>query len=81
MIKDLAIFGLELIFLILASPEKSWQSIYSYICLTLAIVNSKIVLKELLGSVDLFKAQTLCIYETTEIVVICEDKIFILATF
>ena len=36
---------------------------------------------ELLGSADLFGAQTLCIYETTEVIVVRKDKNFMLIAF
>ena len=81
MMMNLAIFKLELIFLILASLEKSRQSIYSYICFILVIVGLKIVLRELLDPADLFRAQILPIYETIEVVMIHKDKNLILVTF
>ena len=39
------------------------------------------VLRELLGSADLSRAQTLCIHETTEVIVVRKDKNLMLATF
>ena len=53
--KDMAIFSLELILLILAFLQKSWQSICSCIYFALAVVNSKMVSGELLGPADLFE--------------------------
>ena len=41
----------------------------------------KIVLEELLGLADLSGAQTLRIHEATKVVVVCEDKHLVLATF
>ena len=79
--KDLAILSLELLFLILTFLEKPQQSICSCICLTLAIVNSEIVSRELLGLADLSGAQALCIHETTEVIVIRKDENLMLATF
>ena len=79
--KDLAIFSLELIFLILASLEKSWQSIYSCICFALVIVNLEMILKEFLSPENLFGAQTLYIYETIKVIVVRKDKNLMLATF
>ena len=72
--KNLAVFSSKLIFLILASLGKPRQSIYSRICLSLVIINLEIVLRELLNLTDLSGAQTLSIYEATEVAVICEDK-------
>ena len=79
--KDSATFSSELIFFILASLRKPQQSICSCICFALAVVNLKMVLEELSGLVDLSRAQTLHIYEATKVVVICEDKHLVLATF
>ena len=45
------------------------------------IVNLEIVLREFLGPTDLFGAQTLCIHKAIKIVVIYQDKYFILTTF
>ena len=45
------------------------------------VVNLKIVLGELLGPTDLSGAQALYIYKATKVVIVCEDKHFLLATF
>ena len=79
--KDLAIFSSKLIFLILASLGKPQQNICSCICLALAIINLKLITGKLLSPADLSRAQGLCIHETTKIVVICEDKYLMFATF
>ena len=39
------------------------------------------VLKELLGLIDLLAAQTLCIYKTMKVIVICKDKNLMLVAF
>ena len=79
--KDSAILSLELFLLILVSLGKSRQSICSHIRLTLAIVNSKMVLREFLGPADLSGAQALCIHETTEVIVVRKDENLMLAAF
>ena len=79
--KDLAILSLELFFFIRASLKKLWQSICSHICLTLAIVDLKMVLREFLGPENLPGAQTLRIYETTEVIVGCKDENLMVTTF
>ena len=79
--KDLAILSLKLFFLILASLGKPRQSICSRICLTLAIVNLKVVSRELLGPMDLSGAQALCIHRTTEVIVIRKNENLMLAAF
>ena len=79
--KDSAILSLKLLLLILVSLKKSWQSIYSCIGLVLAIVDSEMVSKELLGSADLSEAQTFCIHEMTEVIVVYKDENLMLAAF
>ena len=39
------------------------------------------VLRELLGPINLSRAQTLCIHETTEVIIIYKDENFMLAAF
>ena len=79
--KNSAILSSELLLFILASLGKPRQSICSRICLALAIVDLEMISRELLGPADLFGAQTLCIHETTEVVVIRKDKNLMLAIF
>ena len=79
--KDLAILSLELILLILVSLEKSKQNIYSRICLALAIIDLKIITRELLDPIDLSGAQALCIHETTKIIMVRKDENLMLAAF
>ena len=79
--KDLAILSSELIFLILALLMKPRQSIYSCICLALAIIDLKVITRELLGPTDLSGAQALHIYESTEFIMIRKDENLMLAVF
>ena len=79
--KDSAILSSELLFLILASLWKPRQSICSRIRLTLAIVDSEIVSRELLGPADLSGAQALRIHETMEIIMVCKNEKLMLAAF
>ena len=79
--KDLAIFSLELILLILALLEKSRQNIYSRICLALVIIDSKVTTRELLGLTDLSGALALCIHKTTKVIMIRKDENLMLAAF
>ena len=79
--KDLAIFSLKFIFFILFYLQKPQQSNCSYICFVPVVVNLKMVSEKLLGLVDLSRAQTFCIHEVTKVVVIYEDKHFVLAIF
>ena len=79
--KDLAILSSELLLLILASLWNPRQSICSRICLTLAIVDSEMVSRELLGPADLSGAQALRIHETTEVIVVGKDENLMLTAF
>ena len=79
--KDLAIFSSELIFLIVALLGKSRQSICSCIRFALAIINSKVITRELLGPTDLFGAQTLHIHELMEVIMVRKDENLMLAAF
>ena len=81
MIKNLAILSLKLIFLIFAFLQKLWQSICSCICFALALIDSKMVTKKLLGPTNLSGAQVLCIYKATKVVVVCKDKYFVFVAF
>ena len=47
----------------------------------MAIIDLKMVSRELLGLADLSEAQIFCIYKTTKIVVIYKDKQHVLVTF
>ena len=79
--KDLAILSSELILLILASLGKLRQSICNRICLALAIIDLKVITKELLGPTDLSGAQALCIHELTEVIMVRKDENLMLAAF
>ena len=79
--KDLAILSSELILLILALLGKPRQNSYSRICLALAIINLKVITRELLGPTDLSGAQALCIHELTEVIVVRKDENLMLAAF
>ena len=45
------------------------------------IIDLEMVSREFFGLIDLLGAYTLCIHETTEVVVICKNENFILAAF
>ena len=65
MLKDSRILSLKNFLLALASLRVAEQSINSSISLPLAIIDAKIVARQLLGPADLLGAQTLCIHEPT----------------
>ena len=80
-IKNFATFSLKLIFFILVSLKKLWESISNYIYFALLIINPKVILREFVGLINLSRAQTLYIYEIIEVIVICKDEILILIVF
>lgn len=58
------------------------KSINSSISVALAIFDfQEVISREFLGPADLTKAQTFCIHELTEVVVICKHKDFVLTAF
>lgn len=65
----------------MASLKEVNKGICSSIYFALTIIDPKIVLKKFLGLPDLIKAQTLYIYEPTKIVVVDQDKNFMLIAF
>ena len=79
--KDSAILSSKLLLLILASLWKPRQSICGRICLTLAIVDSEMILRELLGLTDLSGTQALRIHEITEVIMVRKDENLMLAAF
>ena len=81
MMKNLAILSSELSFFILAFLEKPPQSIYSCIHLAQAIIDSEMVLRKLFGPTDLSEAQTFCIHETTEVIVVHKNENLMLVAF
>ena len=57
------------------------QGISSFVSLVLTIVDLEVVPREFLGLADLSGAQTLCLYEPTEVVVVGEYKHLMLRPF
>lgn len=57
------------------------QSIECSICLVLAIIDPKMVLRELLGSPNLLKAQALGIHKLAEIVILSKNKNLVFTIF
>ena len=79
--KNLSILILECFFLGLASLGEAKQSISRSISFSLIIIDSEVVLRELLGPVDLTKAQAFHIYELTEVIMVNKDKDLVFAAF
>ena len=76
--KNLSVFSLKLFFLIMASVRKVKEGVCSSVCFALLIINLKVVIREFLSPMDLSGAQTLCIHELAEVIVVGEYKDFIL---
>ncbi len=79
--ENLEILISESFFLGLTLLKETRQGISRSINLSLTIIDLKVVSRELLGPVDLTRAQTFCIHESTEVVVVSEDKDLIFAAF
>ncbi len=79
--KNLGVLISESLFLGLASLGEASQSISRSISLFLTIIDSEVVLRELLGPADLTRAQALCIYELTEIIMVIKDKDLVFVAF
>ena len=79
--KNLGILISESFFLGLAFLRKARQNISRSISFSLIIIDLEVVLRELLDLADLTRAQTLCIYELTEVIMVSKDENFILLAF
>ena len=80
-LKDSCILSLKNFLFVLALLRVAKQSINSSISLALAIIDAKIVARQLLGLVNLVEAQTLCIQKPTQVVIISHHQDIELATF
>ncbi len=72
--KNLGVLICECLILSLASLGEAKQSISHSISLSLMIINSEVVLRELLGQTDLTRAQAFCIDESTEVIMVSKDE-------
>ena len=79
--KTLSILILEHFFLNLVSLKEVRQRISHSISFFLTIIDLKMVLRELLGPIDLIRAQVFCIHELTELIMISKDKNLVFAAF
>ncbi len=79
--KDLGVLISENLFLGLAPLREARQGISRSISLSLTIIDSEVVSRELLSPADLAGAQTLRIHEPTEVVVVSEDEDLVFAAF
>ncbi len=79
--KNLYILISKNFFLGLAFLWEVRQSVNRNISFSLMIIDLEGVLRELLGLVDLTRAQILCIYELAEVIMVSKDKDLIFAAF
>ena len=70
MVEDLDVLGAEGVFLLYTLPRVSRQGISSFVSLALTIIDLEMVMREFLSSTDLPKAQTFCVHEPAEVVVV-----------
>ena len=79
--QDFDVFGAEGVFFLRTLLRVSRQGINSSVSFALTIVDSEVVAREFLGSSDLPGAQTLCLHEPTEVVVVGEYEHLMLRPF
>ena len=74
--QDFDVFGAEGFFLFCTPLRVSRQGISSSVSFALTIIDSKVVTREFLGPAELPRAQTLCIHESLEVVMVGKHKDF-----
>ncbi len=79
--KNMRILISESFFFSLAFLWETRQSISRSISFFLMIIDLEVVSRELLGPVDLMKAQALRIYELTEVIGVSKDENLVFAAF
>ncbi len=79
--KNLEVLISKSLFIGLAFLMEVRQGISRTLSFSLRIIDSKIVLRELFGSADLTRAQTLCIYKLAEVIMVSKDKKLVFAAF
>ncbi len=72
--KNLNIFILERFFLGLASLGEARQNISCSSSFSLSIIDLEELSRELLGLADLTRAQSFCIHESTEVIMVSKNK-------
>ncbi len=77
--ENLGVFISESLFLGLAFLGEARQDISRSISLSLTIIDSEVVSRELLGLADLMRAQAFCIHESTEVIMVSKDEDLIFA--
>ena len=81
MVQNFDVFGTEGFFLLCTLLRVLRQGISSPVSSALTIVNLEVIAREFLGPADLSEAQTLCLHELVEVVVVDEYKDLMLRPF
>ena len=81
MVQNLDVLNLESFFLLNNPLRITKQGIGSSVCLPMLVIDPEVVTKKLFGSADLSGAQTLCVYEPTEVFVVSKYKHLMLRPF
>ena len=79
--EDLDVLDAEGVFLFCTLLGVLRQGISNFVSLALTIIDSEVVTREFLGPTDLPEAQTLCVHESTKVVVVCKDEDLVFAIF
>ena len=79
--QDFDVLVSESLFLLCTLLRVSRQGISSFISFVLTIIDLEMVTREFLGSADLSRAQTLCIHEPAEVVIVNKHENFMLRAF
>ena len=79
--EDFDVLGAKSLFFLSTLLRILRQSIGSFICFALTLINLKVIIRKFLNLADLSRTQTLCIYESTKIVVLDKNKDVMFATF
>ena len=79
--ENLGILSSKLFFFIRAPLREAKESICSPVGLALTIIDPKVISGERLSPTDLSRAQALCIYESTEVIMVGKHQNFVLTTF
>ena len=79
--RNLSILKFKIIIFTLIFLKKIKKSIYNYIHFFLIIINKKVVIKKLLGLINLIKAEIFYIYKLVKVDIIYKDKNLIFVIF
>ena len=69
-VQDVDVLSSESLFLLCTLLKILKQGISSSICLTLIIINSKMITREFLSLADLSRAQTLCFHKPAKVIIV-----------